>query len=118
MSSTAGSRSTPRGVYALLFETVWATLSAFGADPKRLDGPMGMTAMLHTWGQTLVRHVHLHGLVPGGALGADGAWHPAKSTYLFPVRALSRRFRGGFVSRLRGAVAGRAPAAPHRSRRG
>ena len=100
----------PEVVYALLFETVWATLSAFGADPKRLDGQLGMTAMLHTWGQTLVRHVHLHGLVPGGALGADGTWHPAQSTYLFPVRALSRHFRGGFVSRLRGAVAdGRLP---------
>ena len=95
----------PEGVYALLFDTVWATLSAFGADPKRLDGQMGMTAMLHTWGQTLVRHVHLHGLVPGGALGADGRWHPAKSTYLFPVRALSRHYRGGFVGRLRRAVA-------------
>ena len=91
----------PKEVYDLLFETVWGTLSAFGADPKRLDGQLGMTAMLHTWGQTLVRHVHLHCLVPGGAWGADGTWHPATSTYLFPVRALSRRFRGGFVSRLR-----------------
>ena len=62
----------PKEIYALLFETVWATLSAFGADPKRLDGQLGMTAMLHTWGQTLVRHVHLHCLVPGGALGAGG----------------------------------------------
>jgi hypothetical protein len=91
----------PREVYALLFETVWATLSAFGADPKRLDGQMGMTAVLHTWGQTLVRHVHLHCLVPGGAFTAGGAWHPARSTYLFPVRALSRHVRGRFVSRLR-----------------
>jgi hypothetical protein len=94
----------PKELYDLLFETVWATLSAFGADPKRLDGQLGMTAVLHTWGETLVRHVHLHCLVPGGALGADGSWHPAKSTYLFPVRALSRHFRGGFVSRLRQAV--------------
>jgi hypothetical protein len=91
----------PEVIYGLLFETVWATLSAFGEDPKRLDGQLGMTAMLHTWGQTLVRHVHLHCLVPGGAFGADGTWHPAKSTYLFPVRALSRHFRGGLVSRLR-----------------
>lgn len=91
----------PEVIYHLLFETVWATLSAFGADPKRLDGQLGMTAMLHTWGQTLVRHVPLHCLVPGGALAADGTWHPAKSTYLFPVRALSRHLRGGFVSRLR-----------------
>ena len=91
----------PQEVYGLLFETVWATLSAFGADPKRLDGQLGMTAMLHTWGQTLVRHVHRHCLMPGGAFAADGTWHPAKSTSLFPVRALSRHFRGGFVGRLR-----------------
>jgi hypothetical protein len=61
--------------------------------------------MLHTWGQTLVRHVHLHCLVPGGALADDGTWHPAKRNYLFPVRALSRHLRGGFVSRLRAAFA-------------
>jgi hypothetical protein len=94
-----------REIYALLFETVWNTLSTFGADPRRLDGQMGMTAVLHTWGQTLTRHVHLHCLVPGGALGADGRWHAATSTYLFPVRALSRHVRGGFVSRLRRAFA-------------
>jgi hypothetical protein len=100
----------PQEVYGLLFETVWATLSAFSTDPKRLDGQLGMTAVLHTWGQTLVRHVHLHCLVPGGALGLDGTWHPAKSTYLFPVRALSRHFRGGFVRRLRRAFeAGQLP---------
>ncbi len=91
----------PEVIYGLLFETVWATLSAFAADPKRLGGQLGMTAVLHTWGQNLSRHVHLHCLVPGGALAADGAWHPARSTYLFPVKALSRHIRGGFVSRLR-----------------
>ena len=97
-----------RELYDLLFETVWATLRTFGADPKRLDGQLGMTAVLHTWGQTLTRHVHLHCLVPGGTLSAQGHWNPAKSTYLFPVRALSRHFRGGFVSRLRqGLDAGR-----------
>ena len=91
----------PEVIYALLFETVWATLSAFGADPKRLGGQLGMTAVLHTWGQTLSQHVHLHCLIPGGAFSDQGDWHPAKSTYLFPVRALSRHIRGGFVSRLR-----------------
>lgn len=94
----------PKEIYDRLFETVWATLSAFGSDPKRLDGQLGLTAVLHTWGQTLTRHVHLHCLVPGGAVSACGEWHPAKSTYLFPVRALSRHVRGGFVSRLRQAV--------------
>jgi hypothetical protein len=57
--------------------------------------------VLHTWGQNLSQHVHLHCLVPGGALGPDGQWHPAKSNYLFPVRALSRYFRGKMVTLLR-----------------
>ena len=94
-----------RELYALLFATVWATLSVFGLDPKRLGGQLGMTAVLHTWGQTLTRHVHLHCLVPGGVLTEQGHWSPATSTYLFPVRALSRHLRGGFVSRLRQAIA-------------
>jgi hypothetical protein len=94
----------PREFYGLVFETVWATLAAFAADPKRLGGQLGMTAVLHTWGQALTRHVHLHCLLPGGAFAADGRWRSARSTYLFPVRALSRHFRGGFVSRLRQAV--------------
>ncbi len=94
----------PRLIYALLFASVWATLSAFAADPKRLDGRLGMTAVLHTWGQTLTRHVHLHCLIPGGAIGADGTWHAARSTMLFPVRARSRHVRGGLVSRLRAAA--------------
>lgn len=89
----------PREIYALLFESVWATLSAFATN--RLHGQLGMTAALHTWGQTLTRHVHLHCLVPGGALGSDGTWHPAATQGLFAVRALSRHFRGGLVSRLR-----------------
>jgi Putative transposase len=60
-----------------------------------------MTAVLHTWGQNLSQHVHLHCLIPGGALSAQGQWHAAKSNYLFPVRALSRVFRGKMVSALR-----------------
>ena len=90
----------PRCIQGLLFECAWETLKAFGRDPKRLGGQLGMTAVLHTWGQTLTRHVHLHCLFPGGAFG-QGQWRAARSTYLFPVRALSRRFRGRFVSRLR-----------------
>ena len=100
----------PEIIYGLLFQVVWATLSAFGADPKRLDGQLGMTAVLHTWGQRLIRHLHLHCLVPGGALGTDGHWHAAKGLYLFPVRALSKSFRGRFVSALREAYeAGKLP---------
>jgi len=91
----------PEVIYQRLFQAVWNTLKTFAADPKRLDGQLGMTAVLHTWGQTLSQHVHLHCLVPGGAMGQDGQWHPAKSNYLFPVRALSRYFRGKMVTLLR-----------------
>jgi hypothetical protein len=88
-------------LYPLLFHSVWQTLKTFGADKKRLNGKIGMTAVLHTWGQNLSQHVHLHCLVPGGALGSDHQWHAAKSNYLFPVKALSRHFRGHLVSALR-----------------
>ncbi|WP_456371775.1 IS91 family transposase, partial [Thiolapillus sp.] len=91
----------PEVMYTLLFQTAWHTLKTFAADPKRLGGQLGMTAVLHTWGQNLSQHVHLHCLVPGGALTEDETWHAARSTYLFPVRALSRHFRGKMVSRLR-----------------
>ncbi|MEJ1342576.1 MAG: transposase, partial [Candidatus Sedimenticola sp. (ex Thyasira tokunagai)] len=89
----------PRQLYGLLFESAWSTLNTFGR--KRLKGRMGMVAVLHTWGQSLSRHVHLHCLVPGGALSNGRHWQGVKGDYLFPVRALSRHFRGGFVSRLR-----------------
>ncbi len=60
-----------------------------------------MQEQLPTWGQTLIRHLHVHCLVPGGALTAEGTWNVASETYLFPVRALSRYFRGHFVRSLR-----------------
>ncbi len=97
-------------IYRCLFESVWHTLKTFAADKKYLNGELGMTAILHTWGQNLSRHVHLHCLVPGGALqtstdttdaNSQPEWHPSKSNYLFPVRALSRHFRGTMVSALR-----------------
>jgi hypothetical protein len=91
----------PEIIYALLFKVIWKTLKAFGADPKRFNGKLGMTAILHTWGQSLVQHVHLHCLIPGGALGDNNEWHAAKSNYLFPVKALSRHYRGNLVSALR-----------------
>ena len=91
----------PEVIYHLLFQIAWLTLKTFAADPKRLNGKLGMTAVLHTWGQNLGQHVHLHCLVPGGALGNNNEWHAARSTYLFPVRALSRYYRGKMVSALR-----------------
>jgi hypothetical protein len=85
----------PEVVYRCLFQTVWATLQQFAADPKRLDGQLGMTAVLHTWGQALDQHVHLHCLIPAGAWSVSTQrWHPARSNYLFPVQALARVYRG------------------------
>jgi hypothetical protein len=91
----------PEVLYRRLFEAVWNTLNRFGRNTRHLRGELGMTAVLHTWGQNLSRHVHVHCLVPGGVLTDSGQWHKAKGHYLFPVRALSRRFRGRMVSLLR-----------------
>lgn len=94
----------PEVIYGLLFKATWGTLQAFGRDPKRLGGQLGMSGVLHTWGQHLTRHVHLHCLVPGGALDEQGQWHATRGNYLFPVKALSRHFRGRMVSALRRAA--------------
>ena len=93
----------PEVLYGLLFRSAWATLKDFGADPKRLGGELGATLVLHTWGQNLSQHLHLHGLIPGGALGAGGEWIGVRGHYLFPVRALSRVFRAKMVAALRAA---------------
>lgn len=96
-----------KAVYDQLFASVWATLSAFAADRRRHGGQLGATLVLHTWGQTLTQHVHLHGLIPGGVWTAAGHWRAAKGAYLFPVRALSRHLRGNYVAGMRKrAVAG------------
>jgi Putative transposase/Transposase zinc-binding domain len=89
-----------RVLYNLLFESAWETLKKLGTDPKRLNGEMGMLSILHTWGQNLSQHNHAHCIVPGGALKSNGEWKEAKN-YLFPVKVLSKLFRGIFVSKLR-----------------
>jgi predicted RNA-binding Zn-ribbon protein involved in translation (DUF1610 family) len=91
----------PRLLYQTLFESVWATMKQFGLNKKQLSGDLGMTAVLHTWGQQLNHHVHLHCLVPGGVLTQTHQWHPAKGSYLFPVKALSKVYRGKMVAALR-----------------
>ncbi len=91
-----------REIYRLLFHCAWQCLKAFGKNPKRLNGEIGMMSVLHTWGESLTRHVHLHCLVPGGALQGNGHWQGTNlQGYLFPVKALSNRFRGLYVSGLR-----------------
>lgn len=92
----------PRLLYGLLFDAARETLAPFGDDPRHLGGEVGGIAILHTWGQTLEQHLHLHCVVPGGALTRDGArWLAAKPGFLFPVRALARVFRGKYLAGLR-----------------
>jgi hypothetical protein len=91
----------PRVLYHLLFRAATDTLLAFGRDPRHLGGTIGVTAILHTWGQTLTQHVHLHCVVTGGALSPDGThWLAGRSTFLFPVRALSTVFRAKYLDGL------------------
>jgi hypothetical protein len=92
----------PRVIYALLFRAAADTLLTFGRDPRHLGGTVGITAILHTWGQTLSQHLHLHCLVTGGALTPDRAqWIAGRSSFLFPVRALSTVFRAKYLAGLR-----------------
>lgn len=90
----------PRVLYEILFGAVAATLTEFAANPRWLGGMPAFSLVLHTWKQDLGRHVHVHALVAGGALTASGAWVAAKRGFLFPVKALSRVFRGKFVAAL------------------
>jgi len=89
-------------LYQILFDAVADTLLTFGADPRhRLGGQLGLLAILHTWDQQLRFHVHVHCVIPGGALDVNGdRWVSARPTFLFPVRALSRAFRRRFLARL------------------
>jgi Putative transposase/Transposase zinc-binding domain len=91
----------PRVLYTLLFRTVAATLTTFACDPRHLGGELGGTAILHTWGQNLSQHLHLHCVVPGGAVSPDGTrWIAAPPGFLFPVRALAQVFRGKYLAAL------------------
>ncbi len=91
----------PRVLYTLLFRAAAATLLTFGRDPRHLGGTIGITAILHTWGQNLSQHLHLHCLVTGGALAADRSqWIAGRSSFLFPVRALSMVFRAKYLEGL------------------
>ncbi len=94
-------QSHPRLLYRLLFHAAASTLLRFGRDPRHLGGDLGVTAVLHTWGQTLTQHVHLHCVVTGGALAPDGTrWIPTRPSFLFPVRALAKVFRGRYLAGL------------------
>ncbi len=89
-------------LFALLFASSAAALLEVAADPKHLGAEIGLLAILHTWGQTLQPHPHIHCVVPGGGLSCDHSrWLSSRSNFFLPVKILSRVFRGKFVAGLR-----------------
>jgi hypothetical protein len=89
----------PRRLYDLLFRAASQALLTLAADPKRLGAQLGITAILHTWGQNLSFHPHLHCVVTGGGLSPDGSrWIATRPGYLLPVKVLARLFRGKFLA--------------------
>ena len=88
-------------VYGLLFRAAAETLRTIAADPKHLGAEIGFFAVLHSWGQNLLHHPHLHCVVAGGGLSADGErWIACKPGFFLPVRVLSRLFRRLFLEHL------------------
>jgi hypothetical protein len=93
-------------VYDILFRAASETLRTIAADPKHLGAEIGFLAVLHTWGQNLLHHPHLHCLVPGGGIAPDGRrWVSCRPGFFLPVRVLSRMFRGLFLHYLEKAFA-------------
>jgi hypothetical protein len=91
-------------VYAILFRAAAETLTTIAADPRYLGAQIGVTAVLHTWGQTLQHHPHIHCVVPGGGPSLDGTrWIACRSGFFLPVRVLSRLFRRLFLQNLQAA---------------
>jgi hypothetical protein len=91
-----------REIYSLLFRAASETLRQLAADQRHLGAEIGFLAILHTWGQTLIHHPHLHCVIPGGGLSPDGSsWMACRENFFLPVRVLSRLFRGKFLHGLR-----------------
>lgn len=92
-----------REIYRILFRAASETLLTIAADPRRLGANIGFLAVLHTWGQNLHLHPHLHCVVPGGGIGLDGRrWIGCrKKSFFLPVRVLSSRFRNLFLTYLK-----------------
>ena len=96
-----------RVVYGVLFDAVAQTLLEVAANPKHLGARIGFIGILHTWGQNLSLHPHVHCVVPGGGLSPDGGkWVACRAGFFLPVRVLSRVFRGKFIDGLKRARAG------------
>jgi hypothetical protein len=84
-------------VYDILFKSIAETLLELSEDKKYLGAKLGFTSILHTWGQNLMHHPHIHCIVPGGGLSNIGKWIDSKKKFFIPVKVLSRKFRGKFL---------------------
>jgi len=93
----------PEKVYNALFNAGWQTIKTLAEDQRFLGAKPGMVAVLHTWGQKLWLHPHIHCIVPAGGITKAGNWKNAryKSKYLFPQKAMSKIYRAKFVAKLR-----------------
>ena len=93
----------PRAMYNALFTASWETIDTLSKDHKYLGAKMGMTAVLHTWSQTLGLHPHLHCIVPGGGVSKSGKWRSTRSQgkYLFPSKVLCILFRSIYLRELK-----------------
>ena len=91
-----------RLIYGILFRAAAETLTRIAGDPRHLGARIGFLAVLHTWGQNLNHHPHLHCVVPGGGIALDQRrWISCRQQFLFPVKVLSRLFRAKFVAYLK-----------------
>jgi hypothetical protein len=92
----------PKEFYNILFEASKETIETLGTDPKHLGAQTGMISVLHTWGQNLMLHPHVHMIVPGGGVTKSGEWKDAKSdgAYLFPEKVMSKMYRGKFMEKI------------------
>ncbi len=96
-------------VYAILFAAAAEAMTTLAANPRRLGAQIGVVAVLHTWGQTLTHHPHVHCVVPGGGLSPDGTrWIAGRPNFFLAVRPLAKMFRRLFVERLQRAYDGNA----------
>jgi hypothetical protein len=92
----------PRVAYGLLFQAASQTLLQIAADERHLGALIGFVAILHTWGQTLLHHPHLHCLVPAGGLAPDGSrWISCRTRFFLPVDVLGALFRGKYLALLK-----------------
>jgi hypothetical protein len=84
-----------------LFKASSETIRELARDGKYLGAELGVTAILHTWGQNLTLHPHVHMIVPGGGLTANGKWAVSRAKFFIPVKVMAKKFRGKFLYYLR-----------------